>query len=247
MQTTPLPAAGALRRTIILAASVDAVRAGVEDDFHHFELAIAHDGQHVTAVQSRHLRTPWTSCAGAGAMLGQLVGAPLSTNGAVVTGKLDAKAQCTHQFDLALMAIAQGARGGIRRYDIEVQDAAGAQRRAIVRRDGAVVIDWLLEGIKVVAPADVAGANLRAIDLGAIAARDPDDAEAVVALRRAVMISSGRGHDLDQHESLEVFSAQMSGACYAFQPVRFIEGKRNKGTVRDFTAHPQLLLKDFSP
>ena len=246
MQATTLPAAGALRRTIILAASAGAVRAGVEDDFHHFELTIAHDGRHVTSVQSRHVRTPWTSCAGAGAMLAQLVGAPLSTDSAAVTGTLDAHAQCTHQFDLALMAIAQGARGATRRYDIEVQDPLDAQRRAIVRRDGAVVIDWLLEGSQVVGPADMAGTNLRTIDLRAIAARDPDHAEAVVALRRAVMISSGRGHDLDLHESLEVFSAQMSGACYAFQPLRFAEGKRNKGSVRDFAAHPQLLLKDFA-
>jgi hypothetical protein len=246
MQATPLPAAGALRRTIILAASAGVVRAGVEDDFHHFELAIAHDGKHVTAVQSRHLRTPWTSCAGAGAMLAQLVGAPLSVDGAAVTGKLDPHAQCTHQFDLALMAIAQGARGGNRRYDIEVHDPLGAQRRAIVRRDGAVVIDWLLEGSEVAAPEHMAGTNLRAIDLRAIAACDPDHAEALVALRRAVMISAGRGKDLDQHESLDVFSAQMSGACYAFQPVRFAEGKRNKGSVRDFADHPQLLLKDFA-
>lgn len=244
-------AAGALRRKIVLDAGAEGVvRAGVEDDFHHFNVTIHHAGGRVTDVVSRHLRTPWLSCAGAGAMLRQLIGAPVSADHGAISGAIDAHSQCTHQYDLALMAVAQAARGGVRTYQIDVGDLpAGADgpqtRQACVRRDGVVVLDWTLDGSTVLAPAAAAGLNLRKLDMAALAAEDAEYAEAVLALRRAVMISGGRGRDLDQHDSLHAFAERMSGACFAFQPVRFDQGLRNRGTVRDFSANPELLLKEF--
>ena len=247
MSSSPrAPSPGALRRKIVLdAATPGVVRAGVEDDFHHFNVTVSHADGRVTEVTSRDLRTPWTSCAQAGVMLNQLAGAPVSTDGAAVLGAIDPHGQCTHQFDLALMAVAQAARGGIRVYDIEVADPHDDVRRARIMRDGVVVLDWTLAGSTVLAPADHAGVNLRKLNMAALALADPERAEILVALRRAVMISAGRGRNLDQYPSLHVFAEQMSGACFAFQPVRVDQGLRNRGTVRDFSAKPELLLREF--
>lgn len=236
---------GALRRRIVISAGAWHVMAAVEDDYHHFVIALDHDGRRVTGIASEDLRTPWTTCVSAGGQLRRLVGMPLSTGILAAVAQIDAHAQCTHQFDLALMAIAQAVRGGRRQYDIEVTDAVDGARHARVIRDGQPCLDWLLQGTTITAPAALAGTNLRAIDMRALASSDPENAEAIGALRRGVMIAGGRGIDFSQIEDLRPFAGRMSGACYTFQPERIALGKRNKDSVRDFSRHPELLLKDF--
>lgn len=236
---------GALRRKVILSAGERLVVAGVEDDFHHFVITLEHDGSRITGVKSEDKRTPWAICASAGSMLQQLVGVSLSMDVFAAVAHIDPHQQCTHQFDLALLAIPQALRGGRRQYDIEVTDPIDGKRRAHVLRDGNTCIDWTMEGTTIIAPSALAGTNLRQMNVREVAERDPDIAEAIVTLRRAVMIASGRGINLDQFESASVFADRMSGACYSFQPTRIMLATRNKGTVRDFAQHPELLLSDF--
>ena len=50
-------ATGAYRRRIrLVALGPEAVWGGLEDDFHHFEVTLRHDGRHVTALLTRTIR-----------------------------------------------------------------------------------------------------------------------------------------------------------------------------------------------
>ena len=40
---------------------------GLEDDFHHFEVTLHHDGAHVTGIEMHAVRWPWATCPDAGA------------------------------------------------------------------------------------------------------------------------------------------------------------------------------------
>jgi hypothetical protein len=233
---------GGLRRRVLLVATDRQVSAGVEDDFHHFSLRLEHDGARVTALHGEALRHPWATCPGAGARLQQLVGCPIARLPQAGTAHIDPHQHCTHQYDLALMAMAQAVRGGRRDYLAWVADEHGGRRVASLQRDGVVCLEWTLEASTIEAGSALIGANLRKLDMAALATADPDLAEAVGLLRRAVMVAGGRGIVTDSIAHIEAFAGHMTGACYAFQPERLADGERNKGSVRDFSASAAPLL-----
>lgn len=233
---------GAMHRRVLLEADGMRVNAALEDDFHHFALWLDHDGRRVTKIEGRALRNPWTSCPSAAGQLEQLVGCPLSARPLDGAGHIDAKQQCTHQYDLALMALAQAARGGRREYLATVTDPVDGRSSAVLARDGQPCLHWTMDGSVIVEGSHLLGENLRKLDMVALGAGDPDLAEAVMLLRRTVMVGGGRAIDFDQFASLEVFG-HMTGACYAFQPERLAEGKRKVGSVRDFTGRTAQLLR----
>ena len=60
-------AEGSYRRRIRLVREADdVVWGGLEDDFHHFEVRLRHDGTTVTRVDMHAVRWPWVTCADAG-------------------------------------------------------------------------------------------------------------------------------------------------------------------------------------
>lgn len=233
---------GAMHRRVLLEAHARHVTAALEDDFHHFALRLEHDAQYVTAVDGQALRHPWATCPGAAARLRELVGCALSLRAAGVAAHIDPYQQCTHQYDLALMALAQAVRGGRREYLAVVTDPAGGRRTAVLECDGKAILEWTLEGSLVVSGTYLAGANLRKLDTTTLCAGDPDLAQAVRLLRRTVMVAGGRGVDFERVATLAEFG-HMTGACYAFQPQRLAEGGRVTGSVRDFSGRPEDLLK----
>lgn len=242
----PRTEAGYYRRRIILdASSGHSVHAALEDDYHHFVLQLEHDGERVTAVSSEAKRIPWTSCPAASGQLVQLVGLAISRDILVNSAGIDAYTQCTHQFDLGLMAIAQAARDGSRRYDVSISDPRDGLSTATLDIDGKLQLEWVMEGSTIVAPARDAGTNLRSLKLREVAMRDPEVAEHIALLRRAVMVAGGRAFDLDQVDSPMPFAARMSGACFAYQPERIAFARRNPGSIRDFSASAERLLPDF--
>ncbi|MDO9598992.1 MAG: DUF2889 domain-containing protein [Azoarcus sp.] len=236
---------GALRRRVILAATDHRVVAGVEDDFHHFVVTVEHDGSHVTDVTADSKRTPWVTCPQSSVLLKQLIGVPILVQGHADTRHIDPYSQCTHQYDLALMALSQAVRGGRRQYDISVTDPVDDTRHVRLTRDGQALIDWEIKGAIILSPPEMAGTNVRKMNMKELASIDSEMAEAVAVVRRALMLSDGRGIDYDRIPDPSIFAGRMSGACYSFQPERIPLATRNKGTVRDFTDHPDLPLKGF--
>jgi hypothetical protein len=220
------------RRRVVADASGNAVNAAIEDDFHHYEILLEHDGQSITSIKSRSHRTPWVTCCEAEAQLDQLLGHSLSTR---PTGLPDPHFQCTHMFELAVVAIAQAARGGYRRYDVAVPlRSLTGPGSANLRRDGETLLDWTFEGDFLTAPSSFAGRNLRTLVREAERECDDDMLEAIRVLRRSIHVSSGRSVDFESFRSAADIT-KARGACYVFQPERVERALRNPGSRRDFS------------
>jgi hypothetical protein len=241
----PIAPAGALRRSILIATRTHEgggeARAAVEDDFHHFLVAVRHDGAQVTAVTAQSPRFPYSTCPAAGGELDRLVGMPLSSVANSVVRQTDPSLQCTHMLDLAGLAIAAAARGTPwRRYDCTVPDRVDDVTNASVARDGAVVLAWTVRGDTILEPEPYAGHGLRAGFAGWALANLPEaDAEAALVLRRATTISIGRVNDPGSW-----LHARPTGFCYSQQPTRAPEALTQANTIRDWPSHEPLCAAD---
>ena len=232
------------RRIRIVTTAPGAVDAELEDDFHHFGLALTHDGTRVSSVEGRAVRSPWTTCPAAVGPLHAVEGMPLSPRCTAVAGHAEPRANCTHLFDLAGLAVAHAARGTWHReYDVEIPRPVAGRSRVRLWRDRELALDWrLVDGRVVDAPpySDVpwGGGFLRWAD----SALDPETAESAIVLRRACTIGSGRGMDLDRIDRASELEKIMAGVCYTMSEQHIHVALRNKGTVRDFAERPDALL-----
>lgn len=235
-------APGIFRRKIIVDATGNSVFAAIEDDFHHYEIVLTHDHAAVTATKATSRRTPFVTCAEAGGQLALLTGHPISTR---PTGLPDPHHQCTHMFELAVIALAQAVRGGRREYDVAVPyRVLGGQGSATLHCDGKLLFDWVLDGDVVTAPAEFAGSNIRTLARWAEAHCDDEALEAVRVIRRGIHVSSGRS--ATQHlNSNAVDLKQVRGACYVFQPERVEFGVRGPDKPRDFSTDAAAPLRNF--
>lgn len=222
---------------------------GLEDDQHYFTVRVEHDRQRVTAITSESVRAPWTTCPAAGAELQALVGVPLSDRCLEVAGHTRSDRHCTHQLDVAALAVAHAARvvgGGAprRQYDVVVPFGLldGERHTVTLERDGERLLAWELEGGRIVAPppwTDVEGGFARWAD----ATFDADTAEAAIVLKRAIGIGMSRGMDLDSYATL----ADMPGlrpVCWSMQPERAPVALRNRGLIRDYDDRPDAMLAE---
>jgi hypothetical protein len=231
------------RRCVIVDATQDVVHAAIEDDFHHYELQIRHANGLVTAAKVNSIRTPWVICGEAGARMADLIGHPISTR---PEGLPDPHHQCTHMFELAVVALGQAVRGGYRRYDVAIPHRKiGDTTRATLHRDKELILTWHMNGDTIEAPPPFAGENVRKVLPWASATFDDDMFEAIKVLRRSVHVSGGRSVQFDRFAGAADIK-HVLGACYAFQPERVARARRNPDTRRDFTSTPDLPLTGFA-
>src|SRR5262245_35058811 len=114
---------GALRRRIDIATSPGEARAVLEDDFHNFRVRIRHGDGVVLSAESEAPRHPNALCPTAGLRLSELVGMRLDASSVAAHIHTDPTHQCTHQLDLAGLAIAAAANDlAARTYEMEVTD-----------------------------------------------------------------------------------------------------------------------------
>lgn len=247
---------GSYRRRIRLVnVSATETWGGLEDDFHRFEVTLRHDGTRVREVTVRSRRWPWSTCPDAAGVLEALVGMPLADRCTAPAAVLDPHRACTHQFDLAGLAVAAAARGHPRRqYDVEVTgpDPAGVTT-ATLARDGLVRQRWRIAAPgggprRLVEPAPFTEAPWRG---GFIAWADrtlpPAEAEEAIVLRRACDIALGRGMDLDALDRADELAELMTGICYTMQPEVMPVALRHRGQIRDFADDPDGLLAVDDP
>lgn len=225
----PLDALPGFRRRILIEPGAGSVGAELEDDYHRMAVTIAHENGIATAVSATMARSPWTTCPGAERQLPlSFVGRPLAGFGIVG----ERARNCTHLHDLALLAAAHAGDAAPTVIDILASDPVDGVKRAELRRNGATVLRWRLEGNRIVAPAAIAGRGLR--ELGDwIAGLDADGREAARLLRWGTMISGGRAIVVEKD------TKQLpQGACYTFQPERFARAARS-GAILDLSGlHP---------
>ena len=229
MDAGPLrPGEPGMRRAVLLDPGPDHIRAFVEDDVHHFEIGLTHRNGIITDVAARTIRHPWTTCVGAGPLLAdRLRGKPLAE-----AANFDSPyAHCTHLHDLALLAAAHALDERPTLFRMFVADMVAGRRRAMLERDGAILIDWPLDRETILPPHSQAGLSLRTIRQWG-AALPPAEREAGLLLRRVVFISLARTFDPDT--DVDIPNPPM-GACFTHQPENFDPEARNKGSRRDFT------------
>ena len=238
---------GVYRRRIRITTSSGEARADLEDDPHRYAVTVQHDGEQVTGVQGIALRTPWSLCRDAVSVLDRLVGMPLSPDPQAVFRQTNGRAQCTHLFDLAGLAVAHAARGTARRqYDLDTPCFdTRAPRQARLNVDGQERLVWTLQRTAIVAPQPFAGHDLQTMMPWAKARFvDRDTLEAVIVLRRAVFISGNRIYDLDRMSDAAA-TGHVSGACYVFQHGVAEHARRQLGSTLDFSDTPHALLADL--
>ncbi len=206
--------------------------AELEDDYHRMVVILTHEDRVVTSVASEMKRSPWTMCPGAMDQLAQtFTGVPLA--GFAKRG--EKTANCTHLHDLALFAAAHASDMVPVSYDILVGDAVDGARRATLARNGAPMLDWVLEGPPMrevfAAPEALAGKPMSQLN-EFIATQDKPTAEAIRILRWASMIAHGRVRDMPAGMSATEFPG---GSCYNFQPDRAPVSTRRPGADIDFS------------
>ena len=231
MHPAPIDTLPGFRRRFIVTPASDRVTSEVEDDYHCMGVTIHHDGRVARKVESAMQRAPWTTCPGAVARLEQtFTGVPL--DGFVARG--EKRANCTHLYDLAVLAAAHASDSDPLVYDILVSDPVEGRRQMELRRNGTRVLGWVEADGQIVEPAELAGI---AFTRGWIDSLDPAGQEAARILRWGTILAHGRTIAWERQSDS---SRLPVGNCYTFQPERITAAKR-VGMIRDFSQGPRPL------
>lgn len=228
---------GWFRRAIRILAEPGVARAEVEDDFHHFAVAIRHDGGDITEARGRAIRHPWSLCPMARDALPSLCGLPVTTDPTAVYRQVDPRLQCTHMLEVAALAVTQAARGpGARRYDARVSDPVDGRVTAELACDGAAVARWRLQEGVIVEPAERRGQRPATYRSAVLADLPHEEAEQLLILRRVIGLGAARGLDVDQYPTAA--SMNRGAACFVFRAGVAEHAARNHGSERDFSTGP---------
>lgn len=216
-------------------------RVVVEDNFHHFRVVILHDGIRVTGTANESRRGPFSLCGAAGGRLRELVGMPLSVYVTSVFRHTNARLQCTHQFDIAAVAVAVAARDiAERRYDLMIPDYIDGRTSAGLSRDGSEILRWELDGETIVAPDLFAGRTIGSGFTGWVdKTLNDEQAEAALILRRGAFIAWGNYPITPVHAH-----APLTGGCWVQQPERYEQAFEIVGSHQDFSGRVHLLTAD---
>lgn len=226
------------RRHISIVPAAGHIAVDMEDDHHHFGVSIFHDGEIITKVEPRTIRYPWTSCFDAGVLLvKRMEGMSLSKAAAAE----DQRQHCTHLFDLFIVGLSHYRDSAPSEYQITVRDDIGGVKKAEIRYDDALLLQWNLTDAAM--GDDGITGDFNAFNKWTRTLPDHLE-EAGRMFRRGVLVSRGRGMEFRNGFSILEEVPNMTGACYSFQPENAENAIAIGGTTRDFSANPQDLLTE---
>ena len=202
------------------------IKAEVEDDFHCMSVSVYHSGGVATEVTADLHRAPWSTCPGAEQ---KLVATFKGLSLADFSHVGDKKMNCTHLYDLALLAAVHAEDSEQIIYDIQVSDPVNEIRHAEVRRDGKPLLTWTEQGFHIVEPEGAAGIRLDKLRTW-IDTLEPDLQEPARLLQWGNMLANGRIIPLENQSD----ATKMPASCYTFQPERAVIAKRI-GEIKDFS------------
>jgi hypothetical protein len=229
------------RRRFIITPAPGRVQSAVEDDFHCMSVMVHHAAGIATSVEPVVIRAPWTTCPGAEAQLDRtFTNVPLMA----FASRGEKPANCTHLYDLAILAAAHAGDDAPLVYDILVSDPIDGRRCSELRRNGEAVMRWVHVDDRIVEPAELAGTPLMKMRPW-IESLDPDRREFAKLLQWGSLMAHGRTMPLEQQSD----ATRMPPNCYTFQPDMAAKARR-VGEIRDFsngTAEPLAELKRAGP
>jgi hypothetical protein len=209
-------------RLIGIAPQPGVTRAIVLDPFHHFRVELSHDGDRITAARSDTIRAPYDLCPMAEQRLSDLIGTPLTEEILQVMRVTDPRQQCTHQFDIAALAIAAAARGQAASYRMTITTPLARRHVATLEKDGQKALRWYVDGTRIRSDGSSGEVDLeRGFTGWAAAVLSDERLEQALILRRAWFISQKLGR-----ASGSRVSAPETGGCWVQQPGRATEARR---------------------
>lgn len=229
-------------RRVIFDVTETECHVAMEDEHHYFVLELGHDGKRLTSINSTSRRTPWTICPQAAARLQEFIGQPLRQRIAVNLPEIDSKQQCTHQYDLLMVALAQAIRPGRREYVAKVVGAMHEYRHAELWLNDEKLLDWRLRGTAIHSSDEFDQQDLRNIMTWAEETLPDNKLEALFVQRRAVMVAASKGVNLDMIKNAGQAMVVRAGACFVFQPERADQAERIVGNTRTDVSGPEDLL-----
>jgi hypothetical protein len=241
---------GYFYRRVVVLPEGDCVRAAVEDENHHMELKLFHDGKRVTALQGLTHRIPWSECPGAPARLADFV--DLDLRRVHESTGLDGRLQCTHLFDLARLSMARALLGKAVQYDVAVEDRIDGRTHGVVLRNGTPALRWDVEDERVIAPDPYVGHSIFGKASWPAGLND-DSLEAALVLRRVFLISGVRdpSGEVTRDPRYGQFSfvkamqvGTLASRCHNFHADR-IERVRYRQTWVNYDGRRDDLLKGF--
>lgn len=238
---------GVTRRAFRLRGSAGRVEAALEDMRHAMICTLRHDGSVVTSVEADFRRYTLQVCPGAGDPLKEVVGLALSTTTAEFFAGGRARRNCTHMLDLAWLALRHARRGAVEWvYDVEIPDILSGPMRGILRRNGEVVQDWVVENNVILSPPALAGQPLSGgFTRWATTAADlPDQTvEECLVLHKGFFMVGARRFTLPEGPLTDDYRAAVTGVCFGYAPERIGNAEGMRGMARDFSHHPERLLR----
>jgi Protein of unknown function (DUF2889) len=237
---------GIYRRRIRLENRPQQVVAELEDTTHAFRLTLAHDDGCVTDIVAEPIRYPFDSCPGAVALLQPLIGCSLDTDSSSLRRLLEPGHNCTHLYDLALLALAHSARPSrLRIYDICVPDELENGTAIKLVCDGITVHEWQVRSHQVVAPATLAGNPLKqGFYRWASDEFSGESLESALVLQRGYFVAQSRRYDYMRSGGRPAQDDNMpEGACYTYNAGVVEQAIHTDGMARDFTDTAEKLLQ----
>lgn len=216
------------RRRFRITPSESVVIAEVEDDIHHMIVCIEHDGQRAVKVDAEQPRAPWTTCPGAIEALKETFEGLELAAFASRAGKK--KQNCTHLYDLAILAAARAHDSGVLQYDVYVSDPVEGRRKAEIWCKDRQLFCWTIADMEIVEPSELAGKGLFELNDWLRSLSSEGEQEAARVLRWASLVANGRILPFEEQSD----ALKMPPNCYTFQPDKAVVAKR-VGRVRDFS------------
>ncbi|WP_317929589.1 hypothetical protein [Halioxenophilus sp. WMMB6] len=224
---TPVASVSGFRRRFSIEPDELSIRVAVEDDFHCMKLFIEHKDGVAQTVTAEIIRAPWTTCPGAQQKATEtFIGQSLTD-----FDRLGSKKQnCTHLYDLALLAGNHYIAASSFIYDILISDPdETGLSLGEVHRDGELLLRWHVRSFVVELPEEAMKGRLDRLTPW-IESLESELKEPAKLLRWAFMIAHGRTIPMaDQSDA-----TAMPPNCYTFQPERAVTAVRI-GEIIDFS------------
>lgn len=238
---------GCYRRRVRL-QHIDAqtVLAEMEDDQHGFRINLQHDGENITGIRSESLRIPMTTCGGAGQVLEQLAGVPLSDSPRSLAAHANPRSHCTHQYDLLGLAITHARRNTpSRQYDIAIHDEQDGIQCVTGEIDGVAVFGWQLRHHVIETPGVWQGVNVqKGFAQWAEQHLTPDLFELALVVQRGMLVSTTRRVLIPPMAGMGLLDDPMTkGVCYSYSEPVIQRAIRRGDNHRDFSQTPEQLLR----